>query len=217
MMKPRSSIRQVGLPWISSLWRLLSEVPEPFCCAGTGGSVVMTSATARLHGVVTNGGEAPNVIPALTQGTFMIRGTTLEERSARLPGDDIVPDPRCTSTRAITIDAPAEDVWPWIAQMGQGRAGMYSYELLENLFGCDMHNADRIVPALQAIVVGDRIRDGSRRIGKRLRDQAMPDPAARAQDIPVQRFSGQCVHEANRVVVDRLLKQMQCDGLVKDR
>ncbi len=75
-----------------------------------------------------------------------------------LLGDEFVPDPVLKSTRAITIQAPAAEVWPWLVQMGQGRGGLYSYERLENLGGCDMHNADHILPEHQHLVVGDKVR-----------------------------------------------------------
>lgn len=87
-------------------------------------------------------------------------GASAEEAGAALPGDEIVPEPRTISTRAIAIMADPEDVWPWLAQMGQGRAGMYSYDWLENLLGCDIHNVDRVVPELQRIEVGDPVRLG---------------------------------------------------------
>src|SRR5687767_14759302 len=89
---------------------------------------------------------------------FLRWGATGAEITATLPGDDIVPTPRCRSTRAIDIAATPEDVWPWLAQMGQGRGGLYSYERLENLVGCDIHNADEVIPELQNIAIGDRIR-----------------------------------------------------------
>jgi hypothetical protein len=75
-----------------------------------------------------------------------------------LPGDELVPRPRLSTTRAVTIRAPVADVWPWLVQMGQGRGGLYSYTRLENLVGCDMHNADRILPAHQQLKSGDVIR-----------------------------------------------------------
>jgi hypothetical protein len=49
-------------------------------------------------------------------------------------------------------------VWPWIAQLGQGRAGFYSYDFLENLVGCDIHSADRIVPEWQSIAEGAELK-----------------------------------------------------------
>jgi hypothetical protein len=75
-----------------------------------------------------------------------------------LPGDELVPQPKWAYTQAITVNATAEQVWPWLAQMGQGRGGFYSYEGLENLAGCDIHNAERIVAELQDFKVGDGIK-----------------------------------------------------------
>src|SRR6266511_5232410 len=59
-------------------------------------------------------------------------GATDEERDDTLAGDDLIPNRDLTATRAITVHAPAERVWPWIAQLGQGRGGFYSYDALEN-------------------------------------------------------------------------------------
>jgi hypothetical protein len=75
-----------------------------------------------------------------------------------LPGDDLIPNADMIATRAITIRAGAEHVWPWIAQLGQGRGGFYSYDRLENLVGCNIHSSDRILLELQDIKVGDEIR-----------------------------------------------------------
>lgn len=85
-------------------------------------------------------------------------GATHEELRRALAGDDVLPDVRWSSTHAIDINAPPDQVWPWIAQIGQGRGGFYSYETLENLFGCKIANADEIVPELQNLAVGDEIR-----------------------------------------------------------
>jgi hypothetical protein len=85
-------------------------------------------------------------------------GATPEESWRPLPGDDLIRRADLVATRAVTIHAPAARVWPWIAQMGQGRAGLYGYDALENLVGCDMHSADRIVPEWQDVAVGDAFR-----------------------------------------------------------
>jgi hypothetical protein len=61
------------------------------------------------------------------------------------------------TTRAINIEAPPEQVWPWLVQIGQGRAGFYSYDVLENAMGLDIHSADQIVPEYQDLAVGDEI------------------------------------------------------------
>jgi hypothetical protein len=85
-------------------------------------------------------------------------GATDGEVEMVLPGDDLVPRADLTATRAITVRACAADrVWPWIAQLGQGRGGFYSYDFLENLIGCDIHSANRVVPEWQRIEVGARV------------------------------------------------------------
>jgi hypothetical protein len=85
-------------------------------------------------------------------------GATDAEVKKKLPGDELMPHPKWGFTHAVTIKAPVAEVWPWIVQMGQGRAGFYSYELLENLVGCDIHNADRIIPEFQHLEVGENIK-----------------------------------------------------------
>lgn len=82
-------------------------------------------------------------------------GVTEEERGRVWPGDELVPNAAGDQTHAITIGAPAAAIWPWILQIGQDRAGFYSFTQLENLFGCEMRNADRIVSEWQQRQVGD--------------------------------------------------------------
>lgn len=89
---------------------------------------------------------------------FLRWGATDAELQMHLPGDDLLAHPGATATRALTIQAPPDRVWPWLAQMGQGRGGLYSYAWLENLFGCQITNSDRIHPEWQQIKVGDGIR-----------------------------------------------------------
>ena len=85
-------------------------------------------------------------------------GATDEEVGAVLPGDELLDPVDLVATRAVTITALRTEVWPWLAQMGQGRGGLYSYDVLENLLGCDIHSADRIVPEWQGIKAGDQVR-----------------------------------------------------------
>jgi hypothetical protein len=82
-------------------------------------------------------------------------GATAEEADAELPGDELLALTDLTATRAITIHAGITDVWPWLAQMGQGRGGLYSYDWLENLVGCQMDSADEVVDEWQDVEVGD--------------------------------------------------------------
>src|SRR5918995_6084418 len=80
-------------------------------------------------------------------------GATDEEVARAMPGDlDHI-----GWTRAITIDATPEQIWPWLVQWGQGRGGWYSYDWLENVFGFDIHTADQILPEFQNLAVGDPI------------------------------------------------------------
>jgi hypothetical protein len=79
-----------------------------------------------------------------------------------LPGDELTPKPRVKSTRAITIEAPPERVWPWIVQMGIERAGFYTHDWFERLlfharYVEGRHSATRIHPEPQELEVGDLI------------------------------------------------------------
>jgi hypothetical protein len=85
-------------------------------------------------------------------------GASELERVEFLPGDDLVPEPADTSTLAVDVDAPAAEVWRWLVQMGQDRAGMYSYSRLESLFGLHIRNAGRIHREWQTLEVGDSLR-----------------------------------------------------------
>jgi hypothetical protein len=81
-------------------------------------------------------------------------GATDEESARPLPGDCIVTGRAYIATRAITIDAPPEDVWPWIVQMGSGRGGWYALDRLDN---GGVPSAEEIIPELQDLQVGDLI------------------------------------------------------------
>lgn len=81
---------------------------------------------------------------------LMTRGATKEEVTMVLPGDELLaPNPKFNMTHAVTVNAPPSKIWPWLVQMGQNRAGFYSFEKLERFFGFDIHNTYRIVPEWQ--------------------------------------------------------------------
>ena len=85
-------------------------------------------------------------------------GATNQEHQATWPGDRLLAQPGYVWTNAVTIQRPADQVWPWLVQLGQGRGGLYSYDWLENLVGCDIHSADRILPQFQQpLRVGGRV------------------------------------------------------------
>jgi hypothetical protein len=85
-------------------------------------------------------------------------GATDDEVVARLPGDELVAEPGYQITRAITIQKPVSEVWPWIAQIGQDRSGFYSYDILERMVGFDVRNVHQIKPEWQQRAPGDLVR-----------------------------------------------------------
>lgn len=94
-------------------------------------------------------------------------GATDEEVRREMPGDEVIREPTFAPTRAITVDAPPEKVWPWIVQMGFGRAGWYTYDLLDNL---GRRSAQEIMPSLQEVRVGDLVPLGPGGAGLRVKD-----------------------------------------------
>jgi hypothetical protein len=85
-------------------------------------------------------------------------GAMNEEIARAMPGDELDPQPTFLATRAITIDGTPAEIWPWLIQMGYGRAGFYGYDALENLGSpSGLLSADRILPEFQNLVVGDEV------------------------------------------------------------
>lgn len=84
-------------------------------------------------------------------------GATPAELARAYPGDELVHGPPDEETRAITIHAPMSKVWPWVAQIGQDRGGFYSFDLLENLVGCEMPTVDSLRTGMQGWQVGDKL------------------------------------------------------------
>jgi hypothetical protein len=105
-------------------------------------------------------------------------GARADEVAAKLPGDELLADAGLVTTRAITIEAPAGAIWPWLAQMGSGRGGAYSYDWIENLLGLNMHSASEILPGYQDIKAGDEFPLGRR--GPVMRVEVADPPRALA-------------------------------------
>jgi hypothetical protein len=114
--------------------------------------------SARATGCLVVGALAPWAYVLGIRPWVLHWGARPEEVDRALPGDELVREPAWASTRAVSIRAPAETVWPWLAQMGQDRGGLYSYEWLENLAGLEFHNADRIHQEWQHVEAGDIVR-----------------------------------------------------------
>lgn len=81
-------------------------------------------------------------------------GATEEEVTRAMPGDDVVTRPTFDATRAVTVAARVDEIWPWLLQLGCKRAGWYSYDWIDNL---GIPSAKRIIPELQHVEVGDLV------------------------------------------------------------
>lgn len=97
---------------------------------------------------------APGLYALFIRPRILTWGATQDEVGANYPGDELVPDATSGATMATTLPAPAERVWPWLVQMGAGRAGWYSWDWLDNK---RVRSADRIVPEWQNVEVGHRL------------------------------------------------------------
>jgi hypothetical protein len=74
-----------------------------------------------------------------------------------MAGDELVTNPNYITNRAITIDAPPSNVWPWIVQMGEQRGGFYSYDFIDRMLGMKVHSAHRVLPRFQHLEVGESL------------------------------------------------------------
>jgi hypothetical protein len=85
-------------------------------------------------------------------------GTTSTDLTRVMAGDSLLVDPTYSGTMAVSVNAPPEDIWPWLVQIGYQRGGLYSYDWLDRLFGyLDRPSATRILPEFQHLAAGDLI------------------------------------------------------------
>jgi len=109
----------------------------------------------RIRSALLLGGAV--ALASATRRRLRSWGASVEECTRPLPGDELIPDPATMTTRAISIDAPPELVWPWLVQVGQGRGGWYSYDWVENLLGLEIHSTYQLRDEWQHLAVGDRV------------------------------------------------------------
>lgn len=115
--------------------------------------------TTRRLGLAVAAGAAAAEVGLIYLGRTY--GSTPEERLKRLPGDELIAEPMVQTDHAVTIAAPPSAVWPWLVQMGWGRAGWYTARWVDRLlFPANGPSAERIDPDLQDIAVGTFIPDG---------------------------------------------------------
>jgi hypothetical protein len=119
----------------------------------------MTSITTkRIAGGIAVAGIAGVAGYMLVRPKLLNWGATHDEIERTLPGDEIVPNASYVSTRAVTIEATPAEVWPWLAQMGYKRGGLYSYDWLDRVFGyLDSPSANEVLTGLQGLKAGDTI------------------------------------------------------------
>ena len=138
-------------------------------------------------------------------------GATRDEIERALPGDDVLPDATLQTTRAITIDAAPEHIWPWLVQMGpRPRAGAYTYDWVERLLGIDIENTDRILPEFQRLDPGDMIGMNSKGNGLKV-VRVEPERALVVQWLP-QRSTWAFVIEPQPDGTSRLISRNRLPG-----
>jgi hypothetical protein len=124
--------------------------------AAAAGTIALLSALFGWRGLATG---MLGAVAVLVSYRLLVRpwqhrwGATDEEVRRPMPGDDLIPGAAST-TRAITVAAPPEQVWRWLVQLGYGRGGWYSYDWIDN---DGRPSADRVLPELQRLRVGDQI------------------------------------------------------------
>ncbi len=126
--------------------------PGPLTLAGPARPGCHEDMGARRIALCLIMGAAPWIYLALLRSWQLRWGTTPEEAHRDLPGDDLVAHPMFEATRAVTIAAAPDQVWPWIIQMGTGRGGYYALDVVDNAW---RRSAARIRPDLQHLAVGD--------------------------------------------------------------
>jgi proline iminopeptidase len=123
--------------------------------------VTIANRSPIVHRAATSavGTYAAYVAHGVRHPALLVPSGTPSDAGLALPGDEIVGDPSWTTNFSIRIHARPEAVWPWIVQIGYGRAGWYTWYPLDNN---GVASADVIVPELQRLAVGDNIADGPR-------------------------------------------------------
>jgi len=114
--------------------------------------------TARALSILLLFGEVVGAYLVFIRPLQLRWGASNEEVARAMPGDELLPEATLLATRAISIEGTPEEIWPWLVQMGHGRAGFYGYDLIENLGSPrGIRSADHIIPELQDLEVGDRV------------------------------------------------------------
>jgi len=150
---------EVNGRWQASRGAAIWHMPEgPFCYAifqFPPGAVSYNVPPAELGAP-----EQAGAVAGLARAAHRVKnwGATEDEQNAELPGDELVPGEAAVTTRAVSVDAPAGEVWRWLVQIGQDRGGLYSYDWLENIAGLHVHSTEEIREEWQHLAPGDQVR-----------------------------------------------------------
>lgn len=150
-IRPLSAIRAFGVT-IGGSVVLLGGLAS---CLGATASSLLSRRRPPLPALAGLGIAAAYV--AVVRPRHLRWGAEPGDLERSLPGDEFLPEAGTRILHAVSIEAPAEEVWPWLAQIGQDRGGFYSYEWLENLAGCRMRNAETVHPEWQRREVGETV------------------------------------------------------------
>jgi hypothetical protein len=133
---------------------------------GVGRRSTMIRELIQRSGVIAPAEYLADVGYGMLHPRLLTSGATPEEEGRTLPGDDVIHAPGWEATRAITIAAPVENVWPWLVQMGYSRGGWYAWptpvsKAYVTFMRFPRHpDATRILPRYQKLEVGDHLLEG---------------------------------------------------------
>lgn len=141
------SADQVGhARWIRPVHNMMESAQLRHLRARVEGTLARDDARDMIEGVGGAARMAYNLITPFLREAHSHWGLSLAAAQREYPGDELVRTPRWSWTHGVEIAAEPQAVWPWIAQIGATRGGFYSYQWLENLVGCEVHNAEAIHP-----------------------------------------------------------------------
>lgn len=184
--------KRLHAAWIRPVHHFMQQAQLRNLAARVEGRMRRDSARDVVAGLAGAAGMLADLATPFLRGVRSHWGLDEATAAQALPGDALVPEPRWQWTHGIEIDAAPDEVWPWVAQIGVGRGGFYSYQWLENLAGCGVTNAERVHPEWE-LTLGDPLvlhpkmpplRIAAIERGRFLVAHGAPDEAARAAGRP---------------------------------
>jgi hypothetical protein len=141
-----SPSQRLHAAWIRPVHHLMQTAQLRHLAARAEGRLARNTGRDVLEGIGGAGIMAVSLLTPFLRGAREHWGVDAAVAAKPYPGDDLIEEPRWSWTHGIEVNAPADAVWPWVAQIGADRGGFYSYQWLENIAGCELRNAERIHP-----------------------------------------------------------------------